>query len=149
MKTINFRDKYEYFVNESTNTVIAKLNEPYTAFNNIITKTYFVDKSPTYFIDKALIEEVFDKHPQYIHKITAKAQCSNEDVFDLETGKRIAKIRLENKIWNLWFEFFKLRQQYYWNIGVDSNGKYHQINAMIDHNTHFLDAFKEGANDED
>lgn len=146
MKINSFRDKYEYFVDKEKGVVVAQLREPYTVFSGYGYNHHIKHNQ----CDFELMDEFFDKYPQCIHKMSAKARCAEGDVFNEEEGKRIARIRLETKVWKLWAEYLRMRQQYYWNLGIDSNSQYYNILGMIEHNTDFLDTFKEDTdNDQD
>lgn len=143
MKINSFRDRYEYFVDKEKGVVVAQLREPYTVFTGYGYNIHIKHNQ----CDFELMDELFDKYPQYIHKMSAKARCDKNDIFDEDKGKRIARIRLENKIWKLWADYFRMRQQYYWDLGISSNHQYYNVLNMIDHNTDFLNTFKEDIND--
>lgn len=75
-----------YFVNEEKGVVVAKMTAEYVydALHDLYTKIAKTSKYGGVIVD----EKVFNK---FVAPITAIATCSEDDVFDVEIGKAIAR----------------------------------------------------------
>jgi hypothetical protein len=76
----------QYFINEEKGIVVAKMTEEYVynALNNLYVKIGETSKYGGVIIN----EKVFGK---FVAPITAIATCSEDDAFDVEIGKAIAR----------------------------------------------------------
>lgn len=70
------------------------------------------------------------------YTVTGKAKCSDYDIFDLETGKRIAESRATLKLYKIIKNYMRAYMRDVKNKLISITDDYGKINRMIDTENH-------------
>ena len=85
------KDYVKFIVDENNNIVIAIISK-----HNA--KVYMDRVIAKYWIYQQTKKNIIFMHPPLIGAVKAKAVCTYPDIFDVEKGKKIALIKLQNKL---------------------------------------------------